>query len=70
MMLFCNEQLAMGNWVGLPLRFFYRCFDLVEGVITDSGYLANWLCDRHQLGRSAAERIHVLHAPVDPSRVR
>ena len=40
LMMFGNEQLALGNWVGLPLRYFYRCFDLVEGVITDSAYLA------------------------------
>ena len=50
LMMFCNEQLAMGNWVGVPLRFFYRCFDLVEGVLTDSAYLANWLRERHQFG--------------------
>ena len=66
LMLFCNEQLAMGNWVGLPLRFFYRSFDLVEGVITDSDYLANWLVDRHQLPPEQASRIHVFRAPVDP----
>lgn len=62
---FCNEQLAMGNWLGLPLRFFYRCFDLVEGVVADSAYLANWLRDRHQLGPEQAARIHVFRAPVD-----
>jgi glycosyltransferase involved in cell wall biosynthesis len=66
LMLFCNEQMAMGNWVGVPLRFFYRCFDLVEGVITDSEYLAEWLRERHQLGPEQTERIHVLRAPVDP----
>ena len=66
LVMFCNERVAMGNWVGLPLRYFYRYFDLVEGVITDSDYLANWLRDRHQLAGASAERIHVLHAPVDP----
>ncbi|MGB0100581.1 MAG: glycosyltransferase family 4 protein [Nocardioides sp.] len=66
LMLFCNERLALGNWVGLPLRFVYRCFDLVEGVLTDSYYLADWLRERHQLGEGAgAERLHVLQAPVD-----
>jgi glycosyltransferase involved in cell wall biosynthesis len=67
LMLFCNEQMASGNWVGYPLRFFYRCFDVVEGVITDSDYRANWLRHRHQLGPAEASRIHVLHAPVDPA---
>lgn len=66
LLMFCNEQLAVGSWVGVPLRFFYRCFDLVEGVITDSAYLANWLLDRHQLGPDQGSRIHVLSAPVDP----
>ena len=65
LMLFCNEQLDMGNWLGLPLRYFYRCFDLVEGVITDSDYLANWLRERHQLAGEEARRIHVFRAPVD-----
>jgi glycosyltransferase involved in cell wall biosynthesis len=66
MMLFCNERLALGNWVGLPLRFVYRCFDLVEGVLTDSDYLADWLRDRHQLDPGVGgDRLHVLRAPVD-----
>jgi len=66
MMLFCNERLALGNWVGLPLRFVYRCFDIVEGILTDSDYLADWLRDRHQLDQSVGgDRIHVLPAPVD-----
>jgi glycosyltransferase involved in cell wall biosynthesis len=67
LMQFCNEQLAQGNWVGIPLRFFYRYFDLVDGVLTDSEYLANWLRERHQLGAEAGQRIHVLRAPVDPT---
>lgn len=66
LMMFGNEQLAMGNWVGIPLRFFYRCFDLAEGVLTDSDHLADWLRERHQLGPGAGgDRIHVLRAPVD-----
>jgi glycosyltransferase involved in cell wall biosynthesis len=64
--LFCNEQTAMGTWLGFPLRFFYRSFDLVEGVITDSDFLADWLRDRHQLGPEQASRLHVFSAPVDP----
>jgi glycosyltransferase involved in cell wall biosynthesis len=67
LMQFCNEQLAMGNWVGLPLRYFYRYFDLVEGVITDSDYLANWLRNRHQIDAEETGRIHVFRAPVDGS---
>jgi glycosyltransferase involved in cell wall biosynthesis len=65
-MMFGNEQLAAGNWVGLPLRYFYRTFDLVAGVLTDSHHLADWLAERHQLTPEQAARIHVLSAPVDP----
>lgn len=64
--LFCNEQLAIGTWVGLPLRFFYRWFDQTAGVITDSHYLADWLRERHQIDAAAGgDHIHVLSAPVD-----
>jgi glycosyltransferase involved in cell wall biosynthesis len=66
LVMFCNERIAMGNWVGFPLRFFYRYFDLVEGVISDSDYLADWLRTRHQLAGEQADRIHVLRAPIDP----
>ena len=66
LVMFGNEQLALGNWVGLPLRYFYRCEDLVDGVITDSAYLRDWLVDRHQLAQESQDRIHVLRAPVDP----
>lgn len=66
LVMFCNEQLANGHWVGLPLRYFYRCADLAEGVITDSEYLRDWLIDRHQLPPEAQDRIHVFRAPVDP----
>jgi glycosyltransferase involved in cell wall biosynthesis len=66
LVMFGNEQLALGTWVGLPLRYFYRCIDLVEGVITDSAYLRDWLVDRHQLPEETQERLHVFRAPVDP----
>jgi glycosyltransferase involved in cell wall biosynthesis len=65
LVMFGNEQLALGNWVGVPLRFFYRCFDLVEGVIVDSEHLADWLDERHQLTPDQRARLQVLSAPVD-----
>lgn len=65
--MFCNEQLANGQWVGLPLRYFYRCLDLVAGVLTDSDYLADWLGRRHLLTDELRSRVHVLPAPVDSS---
>ncbi|MBO0844800.1 MAG: glycosyltransferase family 4 protein [Nocardioides sp.] len=66
LVMFGNERLALGNWVGLPLRYFYRCVDLVEGVITDSDHLREWLVDRYQLPQETQDRIHVFRAPVDP----
>ncbi|HEY3531142.1 MAG TPA: glycosyltransferase family 4 protein [Nocardioides sp.] len=66
LVMFGNEQLALGNWVGLPLRYFYRSMDLVQGVITDSAYLRDWLVERHQLPQEAQDRIHVFRAPADP----
>ena len=59
--------MAMGNWVGIPLRSSTGCFDLVEGVITDSDYLADWLRARHKLGSAGGDRLHVFRAPVDLS---
>ena len=67
LVLFCNEQLAFGSWVGRPLRYVYRCFDLVEGVIIDSDHLRDWLRERHQLGPGLDDRLHVFRAPVDPA---
>lgn len=65
--LFCNELSPRGTWSGYPIREFYRTFDLVEGVITDSRYLRDWLIERHQLGPADIERLQVFVAPVDPS---
>lgn len=62
---FCNEQTAMGAWMGYPLRYFYRTFDYVTGVITDSGYLARQLAEGYQLGESDRERLHIFKVPVD-----
>lgn len=65
LVMFGNEQMPMGNWVGIPLRYFYRCFDMVDGVVTDSEYLADHLRERHQLGPDAGgDRIHVFRAPA------
>ena len=62
---FCNEQTAMGTWVGYPLRYFYRTFDYVAGVITDSEYLAHQLTETYRVGEKDRERLHVFRAPVD-----
>ena len=67
LVMFGNEQMPAGNWVGLPLRYFYRTFDVVAGVITDSHHLRDWLIDRHQLTDDMQDRLHVFSAPVDPT---
>jgi glycosyltransferase involved in cell wall biosynthesis len=64
---FCNEQTEIGNWYGWPSIQFYRLFDQVTNIITDSEYLAQWLDDIYQLDPGSREKIQVFHAPVDPT---
>jgi glycosyltransferase involved in cell wall biosynthesis len=64
---FCNEQTTMGTWRGWSLRTFYRTFDDVTGVITDSHHLREELIDTHRVSGRHLERIHVFSAPVDPA---
>jgi glycosyltransferase involved in cell wall biosynthesis len=64
---FCSEQTAMGNWRGWSLRNFYRGFDDIAGVITDSHHLRQELLDTYRVHGSHRERIQVLSAPVDPT---
>jgi glycosyltransferase involved in cell wall biosynthesis len=62
---FCNEQTAMGNWAGWSLSYFYRTFDYVAGVITDSEYLVRELTETYRVDEKDRERLHVFRAPVD-----
>jgi glycosyltransferase involved in cell wall biosynthesis len=62
---FCDEQTALGTWRGWSLRYFYRTFDVVAGVITDSGYLARELAAKHRATTRQQQQIHVFRAPVD-----
>jgi glycosyltransferase involved in cell wall biosynthesis len=64
---FCNEQGEIGNWYGWPISQFYRLFDQVTNIVTDSEYLAEWLEDIYQLDARSREKICVFHAPVDPT---
>ena len=63
---FCNEQTTMGTWRGWSLRTFYRTFDDVTGVITDSHHLRDELVDTYRVSGRHLERLHVFSAPVDP----
>ena len=65
--LFCNEQTGLGTWRGWAMRYFYRVFDDVAGVITDSEYLAGELAARYRMGEDDLRRLHVFSAPVDPA---
>jgi glycosyltransferase involved in cell wall biosynthesis len=62
---FCNEQGPMGTWRGWSLRYFYRLFDQVAGVFTDSEHLASELVQKHRASDVDQARIHVFSAPVD-----
>ena len=64
---FCNEQKGIGNSCGWPSSQFYRLFDQVTNIITDSEHLAQWFNDIYQLDASSREKIRVLRAPADPS---
>jgi glycosyltransferase involved in cell wall biosynthesis len=64
---FCNEQNAIGMWQGWSLRYFYRTFETVAGVITDSRAMADDLCATYRLTGGARDRVHVFSAPVDSS---
>ena len=63
---FCHEQSATGAWFGWSLRYFYRTFDEVAGVLTDSEHLADELARTYRLPPSRRDRLQVLRAPVDP----
>ena len=62
----CNEQTAMGNWAGWSLGYFYRTFEHVAGVITDSNHLAEQLVDDYRVRDHHHDRLHVFRAPVNP----
>jgi glycosyltransferase involved in cell wall biosynthesis len=64
---FCNERTPEGAWTGWSLRYFYRLFEQVAGVITDSDFLAQQLRETYRVPESHLDRMHVMRAPVDPS---
>jgi glycosyltransferase involved in cell wall biosynthesis len=64
---FCNERTPEGGLTGWSLRYFYRLFEHVAGVITDSHFLAQELRETFRVPDSHLDRIHVMRAPVDPS---
>jgi glycosyltransferase involved in cell wall biosynthesis len=63
---FCNERTPFGSWTGWSLRYFYRLYEQVAGVITDSHQLAEDLVATYHVPESRRDRLHVFSAPVDP----
>ena len=61
----CNEQTRYGYWTGYPLRRFYRAFDQLWSVCTDSRFLADQLARDYVLPPEQAQHIRVLRGPVD-----
>ena len=47
----------LGTWEGWSLRYFYRTFDYVTGVITDSDHLARELTSTYQRGGAPARAL-------------
>ncbi len=63
--LLCNERNEAGHWTGYALRRFYRHFDQLTSVLTDSVALSQELRDRYLLTGDQAQKLRVLPAPVD-----
>lgn len=61
----CNEQMNYGYWTGYPLRRFYRAFEQLWSVCTDSQFLAEALARDYMLPPEQAALIQVLRGPVD-----
>lgn len=64
---FCNDKDLYGFWTGYPLHKFYRYFDMLTSVITDSHYLAEELRTRHLVPPDQAGKIVTFETPVPNS---
>ncbi len=54
---------ARDDW---SMRYFYRTFDEVAGVITDDEDLARELAETYRMTGKAREKLHVFGPPLDP----
>lgn len=66
---FSSERSALGWWGGWSLGYFYRMFDHIAGVITDSEHLVRELTDKYHLSEEGRERLHVFRTPVDATSI-
>lgn len=64
---FCNDKNIYGHWEGYPATQFYRHFDVLSGVMTDSHFLADELKNRFMVPPSLSHKVTVLETPVSVS---
>lgn len=64
--MFCNDKDQFGRWGGYPASRFYRHFDQLAGICTDSHALKAELSEQFMIPEAEQDRITVLSAPVDP----
>jgi hypothetical protein len=64
------EPRALTDSFSPPAQSFYPYFDLVEGVITETGDLREELTETYQLSDADLRRIHVLEAPDEGDRTQ
>lgn len=62
--LFCNDKSVFGYWDGYPLQKFYRYFDILSGVLTDSHDLADELRERYLVPPAQLDKVTTLETPV------
>jgi glycosyltransferase involved in cell wall biosynthesis len=67
--LFCDDLDIHGHRDGYPIRYFYRYFDILQTVITDSASLANELRTRFQIPPSKSHKLVILQTPVTALQV-
>lgn len=61
-----TRRTVVGVHTGDSLRYFYRWFERIAGVVTDNDQLARELAETYRIPAQDRDRIHVVRAPVDP----
>ncbi|MEL6957343.1 MAG: glycosyltransferase [Pseudomonadota bacterium] len=67
---FCNDKSVYGTWGGYPATQFYRQFDHLKAVCTDSHFLRRELVHQFYVPEDEQDRMIVLEAPVNPDLPR
>jgi glycosyltransferase involved in cell wall biosynthesis len=62
--MFCADKDGYGNWTGYPIKDFYRHFDVLSGVVTDSHSLGSDLLVRYQVPPAQTRKIATLETPI------